>query len=44
MKLVFIDELPIEFEEVFTAIVENGGKMVWKRYSYITLEVESQQF
>ena len=27
MNPVFIDELPIEFEEVFTAIVENGGKM-----------------
>ena len=43
MKPVFIDELPIEFEEVFTAIVENGGKMKWKRYSYIILEEDYQQ-
>ena len=32
---IFIDELPIDFEEMFEAVVEEGGYLAWKAYSYI---------
>ena len=39
---IFIDELSIDFEEMFEAVVEEGGYLAWKTYSYIMLKREFQ--
>lgn len=41
---IFIDELSVDFEEMFEAVVEEGGYLAWKAYFVITLKKEFRYY